>query len=81
MKQLGHGADLVAEEASAALILVGWLVSWVLEGKYCTGWLDCWLIVGWLVGERGGEGTENGEFLSHAACVVRYLRLRPAKDA
>lgn len=54
MKQLGHGADLVAEEASAALILVGWLVSWVLGGKYCTGWLDCWLIVGWLVGERGG---------------------------
>lgn len=37
MKQLGHGADLVAEQANAALILVGWLVSWVLEGKYCTG--------------------------------------------
>lgn len=52
MKQLGHGADLVAEQASAALILVGWLVSWVLEGKYCTGWL---------MGERAG-----GEFLSRA---------------
>lgn len=62
MKQLGHGADLVAEEASAALILVGWLVSWVLEGKYCTGWLDCWLIVGWLVGERGGRAPKMENF-------------------
>lgn len=65
MKQLGHGADLVAEQASAALILVGWLVSWVLEGKYCTGWL---------MGERAGGRISF-------SCAVRYLRLRPAKDA